>query len=160
MRFTLATLTLLYAMSAQAGQDSYASDSKDFRINSCLSSPSCEVLAEMAYHEARGEDDRGVLAVMFVAMNRLRHSSYPNTLREVIYQPYQFSYTQDGSLDKGYAEPGQRRRMLYLAHEVISGAWDSVVGRADHYHAEYVNPNWGYPLYVTIGKHHFYTRER
>lgn len=150
MRFTLIALTFLAATSAQADQD--------FRINSCLSSPSCEVLAEMAYYEARSEDDRGVLAVMFVAMNRLRLPSYPNTLREVIYQPYQFSYTHDGSLSKGYTEPEQRRRMLYLAHEVISGVWDSVVGRADHYHANYVNPNWGYPLYTTIGKHHFYIR--
>ena len=149
MRFTLALLTLLTI-------PSYAD--QEYRINSCLSSPSCEVLAEMAYHEARGEDDRGVLAVMFVAMNRLRHPAFPNTLREVIYQPYQFSYTHDGSLARGYAEPEQRRRTLYLAHEVISGAWESVVGKSVHYHADYVNPNWGYPLYTIIGRHHFYTR--
>ena len=152
MRFTLIAIILLYVVSAQADQD--------FRINSCLSSPSCEVLAEMAYHEARGEDYRGVLAVMFVAMNRLRHPAFPNTLREVIYQPYQFSYTHDGSLARGYTEPEQRRRTLYLAHEVISGAWESVVGKSVHYHANYVNPNWGYPLYTIIGRHHFYTRER
>lgn len=150
MRLTLIALTLLYVVSAQADQD--------FRINSCLSSPSCEVLAEMAYYEARSEDDRGALAVMFVAMNRLRHPAFPNTLREAIYQPFQFSYTHDGSLSRGYTEPEQRRRMLYLAHEVISGEWESVVGRADHYHADYVDPNWGYPLYATIGRHHFYVR--
>lgn len=50
--------------------------------------------------EARGESDAGKLAVGIVVMNRKESSSFPNTIRGVIYQKGQFSPVTNGSFSK------------------------------------------------------------
>lgn len=50
--------------------------------------------------EARGESNAGKLAVGIVVMNRKASSSFPNTIRGVIYQKNQFSPASNGSLNK------------------------------------------------------------
>ena len=125
----------------------------------CLRSNSCKKLAEVGYFEARSESDNGVLATMFVVMNRVGHPAYPSTIHEVVHQPYQFSYTHDGSLSRGIREPEQYQRTLRLAYKVLTNKVDSVVGEATHYHTITSSPYWSKTLnfYSTIGNHHFYT---
>ena len=50
--------------------------------------------------EAGSEPYQGKLAVGIVVMNRKSSKSFPNTLRGVIYQKYQFGPTRNGSLKK------------------------------------------------------------
>lgn len=50
--------------------------------------------------EARGESNAGKLAVGIVVMNRKESSSFPNTIRGVIYQKGQFSPVTNGSFSK------------------------------------------------------------
>ena len=125
----------------------------------CLRSNSCKKLAEVGYFEARSESDRGVLATMFVVMNRVDHPAYPNSIHEVVHQPYQFSYTHDGSLSRGIKEPEQYQRTLRLAYKVLTNKVKSVVGDSTHYHTTAIRPYWSKSLnfYATIGNHHFYT---
>ena len=125
----------------------------------CLRSNSCKKLAEVGYFEARSESDSGVLATMFVVLNRVSHSAYPNTIHEVVHQPYQFSYTHDGSLSRGIKEPEQYKRTLRLAYKVLTNKVESVVGEATHYHTTAIRPYWSKSLnyYATIGNHRFYT---
>ena len=48
------------------------------------------LLARIIDVEARGEPYRGKVAVGAVVMNRVRDPRFPDTIREVIYQPGQF----------------------------------------------------------------------
>lgn len=57
-----------------------------------------ELLAAIIYCEAGGEIYEGKLAVACVVINRVRSSSYPNTISGVIYQSGQFSPASSGRL--------------------------------------------------------------
>ena len=71
------------------------------RVAECSWSETCRLLAEVGYYEARSQSgDRAVAGTMFVAMNRLQSGQWGASLRDVVYAPHQFSYTQDGSLRK------------------------------------------------------------
>lgn len=50
--------------------------------------------------EAGNEDMRGKIAVANVVINRVRDNRYPNTIKEVIYQPYQFEPVRNGHIYK------------------------------------------------------------
>ena len=49
-------------------------------------------LALAAWHEAKGESDKGKLAVMEVVHNRATHNKYPNRVCDVVKQKGQFSW--------------------------------------------------------------------
>ncbi len=74
---------------------------------SATTAPNCDAnmdddriaLACNIYWEARTESYEGMLAVVAVTLNRVAHSSYPNTVREVVWQRRQFSWTHDGLYD-------------------------------------------------------------
>ena len=50
--------------------------------------------------EARGESYEGQVAVGAVVLNRVRHSSFPNTIAGVVYQPGAFTAVDDGQINK------------------------------------------------------------
>ena len=58
-----------------------------------------ELLACMAYSEARGESFEGQVAVIQVALNRYMHEAYSGTLSEILLAPSQFAvgniYTEE-----------------------------------------------------------------
>lgn len=62
------------------------------------------LLSALIYCEAQGENYRGKIAVGIVVMNRVRSKLYPDTLKDVIYQKYQFSPVSTGSLKKALSE--------------------------------------------------------
>lgn len=73
------------------------------------------LLARLIDAEARGEPYRGKVAVGAVVANRLKDPRYPNTVREIIYQPRQF-----------YAEgiprfPNPSEESLRAARAALSG---------------------------------------
>ena len=130
--------------------------------NWCNKNKDCTILSEAAYYEARGETDAGVVAVMHTILNRVnKEGRWPNTIKEVVYQNKQFSYTWDGSLKKGMNDKKQVDRMLIVAYDVLNGLIDSPVGSSDHYHTVYVNPSWSKHLNYTyhVGNHKFYRSE-
>lgn len=61
--------------------------------NSLKHKEAVEILALNIYHEARGSTYEDKVAVAEVTMNRLRSENYPKTMREVVYQYKQFSWT-------------------------------------------------------------------
>lgn len=123
----------------------------------CKKYRQCRTLAEAGYYEARGESDEGVVAVMYVIVNRTLHSRWPNTILQVVYQKSQFSYTFDGSLKKSM-DLKQKQRMMELAWDVIHQNVPNPVGNADHYHTTAVSPGWSKRLRFVgrIGNHLFY----
>ena len=52
-----------------------------------------ECLAKNVYFEARGEPEKGQLAVAHVVLNRIRSNDYPSNICDVVYQPNQFNWT-------------------------------------------------------------------
>jgi len=58
------------------------------------------LLACIVSCEAGGESYEAKLAVANVVLNRVRSGAYPNTISGVVYQPWQFTPTSNGSLAK------------------------------------------------------------
>jgi spore germination cell wall hydrolase CwlJ-like protein len=122
-----------------------------------------DCLAQAIYYEARGESQRGQIAVAEVIMNRVRSGAYPNSVCGVVYQGShrstgcQFTFTCDGSLNQ---RPRGRAwdRAQRVATAVMSGYTRPITQGATHYHTHAVNPVWNSGLVETtnIESHVFY----
>lgn len=123
-------------------------------------------LATAIYFEARGESEKGQLAVAQVVLNRVKNPAYPNTICGVVYQNRwirngcQFSFACDGTSHR-ITEPGPWKAAQDLATKVVndsSGTFIADVGTATHYHAVYVRPYWARWMKKAdkIGNHIFY----
>lgn len=116
-----------------------------------------ECLALNIYHEARGEEVIGQIAVAQVTMNRVEHSYFPNTVCDVVYQSKQFSWTHDGLSDTP-SDAVSWERAQSIAETVYVGEEDDPTAGALFYHADWVNPSWARKMdfYTQIGVHKFY----
>ena len=115
------------------------------------SSSDLNLLARLVYGEARGEPYAGQVAVASVVLNRVKSSSFPNTVAGVIYQPGAFSVVKDGQINLTPNESAKK-----AAQDALNG-WDPTYGAI-----YYFNPNtatnkwiWSRPLTVVIGNHRF-----
>jgi spore germination cell wall hydrolase CwlJ-like protein len=128
-------------------------------------------LALNIYHEARSDGDLGQQAVGFVTMNRVEHSSYPETICDVVYQSHlnslgnpiinqcQFSWYCDGKSDVPKDEARMHTAELVAEHVMsLYKKIPDVTGGAIMYHAHYSNPYWAkaYERTVRIDSHIFY----
>lgn len=80
------------------------------------------LMASIINCEAGAEPYQGKLAVGVVVMNRIKSRSFPNTLKKVIYQKYQFSPVRNGSLNK--------RLRQYDAGKIHSKQWKDCISAA------------------------------
>lgn len=115
------------------------------------SSSDLNLLARLVYAEARGEPYTGQVAVASVVLNRVKNSSFPNTVAGVIYQSGAFSVVSDGQINLTPNETAKK-----AAQDAING-WDPSYGSI-----YYFNPNtatsswiWSRPVTVVIGNHRF-----
>ncbi|MBB3347381.1 MULTISPECIES: cell wall hydrolase [unclassified Sphingomonas] len=135
-----------------------------FRGGEAERAQAVECLATAALYEA-GDDRRGQRAVMQVVLNRVRAPGYPKTVCGVVYQGAtrdtgcQFSFTCDGSVGRRPVRTGWigARRM---ARRALAGEVDAEVGRATHYHTDWMVPYWRNSLVkvARVGTHLFYVR--
>ena len=100
---------------------------------------------------ARGEPYEGQVAVGAVVLNRIKHPSFPNSLSEVIYQPWAFTCINDGQFDQPVAESAYR-----AAQDALNG-WDPSYGAIYYFNPDTATSGWIWsrPLIVEIGKHRF-----
>lgn len=123
-------------------------------------------LATAIYFEARGEPEKGQIAVAQVVLNRLKNPAYPKTVCGVVYQnkdrrnQCQFSFACDGIPDR-ITEPDVWDQSLALARRVLNDEQAMFlpdVGASTHYHAVYVRPDWARTMHKMekIGGHIFY----
>lgn len=94
--------------------------------------PELMCLAKNIFHEARGESIEGQIAVGIVTLNRVRSDKYPNNVCDVVYQPYQFSWTLKKAQIKNWK---LYHRIKDLAHLLLNNEVVSDVGDALFYHA-------------------------
>ena len=125
-------------------------------------------MATAIYFEARGESERGQIAVGQVVLNRVAHRLYPGTICSVVFQNQhrrnacQFSFACDG-IPERVSDRKAWDRAERIAKGVISGTlYLTDVGHATHYHATYVYPHWAPRMskVTKIGLHVFYQFKR
>lgn len=109
------------------------------------------LLAKCVYAEARGEPYLGQVAVAAVVLNRVRSSSFPNTVAGVIYQPWAFTSVNDGQIN---LEPNSSARSA--AQDALNG-WDPTGGCIYYYNPSTATSAWIWsrPIKLSIGKHNF-----
>ncbi len=119
--------------------------------SSSSNSSNVNLLARLIYGEARGEPYTGQVAVGAVVMNRVRSSSFPNSISGVIYQAGSFDAVRDGQINLTPDSTAKK-----AAQDAING-WDPSYGAI-----YYFNPStatnkwiWSRPMTVTIGRHRF-----
>ena len=66
---------------------------------SSSNSSNLNLLARVVYGEARGEPYSGQVAVAAVVLNRVKSSSFPNTISGVVYQAGAFDAVRDGQIN-------------------------------------------------------------
>lgn len=119
--------------------------------SSSTNSSDINLLSHLIYGEARGEPYTGQVAVGAVILNRVKNSSFPNTIAGVIYQSGAFTAVSDGQINLSPDSTAKK-----AAQDAMNG-WDPSYGAI-----YYFNPNtatnkwiWSRPMTVSIGKHRF-----
>lgn len=109
------------------------------------------LLAMAINGEARGEKYEGQVAVGAVILNRVRHSSFPNTIAGVIYQPNAFTAVDDGQINMAV-----NNSCYNAARDALNG-WDPTGGAIYYYNPVTATNQWirSRPIIKTIGKHVF-----
>ena len=119
--------------------------------SSSTSNSDLNLLARLVYAEARGEPYTGHVAVAAVVLNRVKNSSFPNSVAGVIYQKGAFSVVDDGQIN---LTPNQTA--YSAARDAING-WDPTYGAIYYFNPATATNKWIWsrPMTVTIGKHRF-----
>ena len=130
---------LVYNSREEARAASYSSD--------------VQLLARAVNGEARGEPYEGQVAVAAVILNRVNHSSFPNTISGVIYQPGAFTAVSDGQINVPIAS----NSTVYKACQDALNGWDPSYGAIYYFNPDTATSAWIWsrPLIVNIGKHRF-----
>ena len=135
---TLSAMGITSSSSGSSGSSS--SNSNDLNL-----------LAHIIYGEGRGEPYAGQVAIGAVILNRVKSSSFPNTIAGVIYQRGAFDAVSDGQINMTPDSTAKK-----AAQDALNG-WDPSYGAI-----YYFNPStatnkwiWSRPLTVVIGKHRF-----
>ena len=104
------------------------------------------------YHEARSEGEKGMLATIFVVLNRTKDSRFPSTPCKVIAQKNQFVWWGKGKTIK---EPEMYDKAKQLVHEVIEGKHKDFTRGSIYFNAHHKAPK-GTMCTIRIGNHSFY----
>lgn len=109
------------------------------------------LLAKVIAAEARGESYVGQVAVGAVVLNRVEHSSFPDSIAGVVYQPGAFSCVNDSNWSVAPTAESQK-----AARDAING-WDPSGGAIYYYNPAKTSNQWirSRPVIVTIGSHLF-----
>ena len=115
-------------------------------------------LALNLYHECRGEPLAGQIAVAHVVMNRAEKRG--KSLREIVLQPYQFSWANGGARPK----ITEYEALCECFEAAVQALGERLEGKsfshADHYHEKSMSPSpsWTKDMakVATVGNHIFY----
>ncbi len=110
------------------------------------------LLACVVWAEAGNQDLRGKELVADVVLNRVDDDSFPDTIREVIFQSGQFSTVTDGALEKAYWE---------MTDDCYTAVRNELRGRNDYEALFFCSLGYNYygePMYK-YGDHYFSKKE-
>ncbi len=126
-------------------------NSSNSSSGSSSNSSNLNLIARLVYGEARGEPYTGQVAVAAVVLNRVKSSSFPNTISGVIYQSGAFDVVRDGQINLA---PNQTAKNA--AQDALNG-WDPSYGAIYYFNPKTATNKWIWsrPVTVTIGNHRF-----
>lgn len=135
-----ATLNAMGISSSNSRSSSGGNNSNDLNL-----------LSRVVYSEARGEPYVGQVAVAAIVLNRVSHSSFPNSVAGVVYQSGAFDAVSDGQIN---LTPDSTARKA--AQDAING-WDPTYGCIYYFNPSTATSKWIWsrPQVLTIGKHIF-----
>lgn len=138
---TAAALGIRLSGSTSTSPTSTTSNSNLYLLSCCV------------YGEARGESYTGKVAIAAVVLNRVKSSSFPNTISGVIYQKGAFTCVSDGQINMGTNAECTR-----AAQDALNG-WDPTYGSIYYYNPKTATNTWirSRPVVVTIGNHIYCT---
>jgi len=118
---------------------------------SSVSSNDINLIARAVNGEARGEPYEGQVAVAAVILNRVKSSSFPNSVSSVIYQNGAFDAVADGQINLA-----PNSSCVKAAKDAMNG-WDPSGGAIYYYNPKTATNKWirTRPIIRTIGKHVF-----
>ena len=118
---------------------------------SSTTSSNQQLLARIINGEARGESYTGQVAIGAVVLNRVKSSSFPNTIAGVIYQPGAFEAVTDGQINLNVTNS-----CYNAARDALNG-WDPTGGAIYYYNPANTTNKWmlSRPIIARIGKHVF-----
>jgi len=127
------------------GQSSTSSGSSSY------TSSDLYLMAKTIYAEGRGESYTGQVAIGAVILNRVKSSSFPNTVSGVVYQPGAFTAVSDGQIN---LEPDDT---AYNAARDAMNGWDPTYGCLYYYNPAVATSSWIFTrqTVTVIGKHVF-----
>ena len=119
--------------------------------SSSTNSNDLNLLARVVYGEARGEPYAGQVAVAAVTLNRVKSSSFPNTLAGVVYQSGAYDAVRDGQINLTPDSTAKK-----AAQDAMNG-WDPSYGAIYYFNPATATNKWIWsrPMTVTIGNHRF-----
>ncbi len=122
-------------------------------VNVYAATSDLQLMARAVNGEARGEPYTGQVAVAAVILNRVKHSSFPNTIAGVIYQPGAFTAVSDGQINA----PISSDSTVYKACRDAMNGWDPSGGAIYYFNPDTATSSWIWSreLIVQIGKHRF-----
>lgn len=118
-----------------------------------FSSNEIYLLAKVIEAEARGESYTGQVAVGAVILNRVDHSSFPDSISGVVYQSGAFDCVYDSNWA---VEPSSTSKKA--AQDAING-WDPTGGAIYYYNPAKTSNQWirSRTVVSVIGRHYFCT---
>ena len=122
-------------------------------------------LADNVYYEAAHEPKKGMMAVAFVTINRVKHKSFPDTVCEVVHQKRkktcEFSWVcgvSKGYNRREYTKSIKIANKIYRNHDTmydVSGG--SIYFKAVYAHNKFFD---NLKFIKKIGKHQFYRDQK
>ncbi|MDD6262671.1 MAG: spore cortex-lytic enzyme [Clostridiales bacterium] len=111
-----------------------------------------QFLARIIAAEGRGESYLGQVAIGAVIMNRVEHSSFPNSVSGVVYQSGAFEAVMNGQI---WSTPVPDS-CVRAAVEAYNG-YDPTYGCLYYYNPAKTSNSWmlSKPVYIVIGSHYF-----
>lgn len=148
----LGLMFLLVVFSGGGNGENEAVKKDDFYSYKNFSADEIEILASIINAEARGESYNGKVAVGAVIINRVYHPSFPNSIREVVYQSGQFTPVENGMINLSPNSDSYK-----AAYDAVGGM-DPSKGSLYFYNpAKSRNPDFFAKMekVITIGNHDF-----
>ena len=134
------TLQAMGIYTSSSSNSSTSSNSNDLNL-----------LTRLVYAESRGEPYAGQVAVAAVVLNRVKSSSFPNTVAGVIYQKGAFDAVSDGQINLSPNSTAKK-----AAQDALNG-WDPAYGAIYYFNPATATSKWIWsrPYIITIGSHRF-----
>jgi len=110
-----------------------------------------ELLARVIHAEARGESFEGQVAVGAVVLNRVQHPDFPKSIKDVVYQPGQFTAVEDRQIE---LKPNDK---AYQAAQAALEGQDPSNGAIYYYNPKIATDPWIKTRNIirSIGNHKF-----